>query len=101
MNKIKLKPTRLLLPILLIEVFIPIASSCASNNGIILANFEGYMSPKLMNRIRRGSSTPISYVYYGTNEDIDMKFERYYDLAIPSSYEVINLLMQNELSEID
>jgi hypothetical protein len=44
---------------------------------------------------------PIRFVYYGTNEDIESKFQRYYDIAIPSSYEVITLLMKNQLSKIN
>jgi hypothetical protein len=31
------------------------------------------------------------FVYYPNNETIEAKFEKYYDIAIPSSYEIINL----------
>lgn len=81
--------------------FVPLLTSCSNNGSITVANFESYMSPQLMNKIRSQIGSSLSYVYYGTNEDIEMKFDRYYDVAIPSTYEVINLLNGDELLKID
>lgn len=41
------------------------------------------------------------FVYYPNNETIEAKFEKYYDIAIPSSYEIINLWGQNLIQKID
>lgn len=74
-------------------------SSCSNSNGIVVANFESYMSTDLMNEITKQYDT--QFLYYGTNEDIESKFQKNYDVAIPSTYEVITLLQKGLLGRID
>jgi len=63
-------------------------TSCANNNMIVLANFESYMNSDLIDKY----GGKVNFLYYQTNEEIESKFKGYYDLAIPSTYEVITLL---------
>jgi hypothetical protein len=34
----------------------------------------------------------INFLYYQNNEEVESKYRSYYDIAIPSTYEVITLL---------
>jgi spermidine/putrescine-binding protein len=59
------------------------------------------MNPNIMDKMADESSIPMQFISYGTNEDIQSKFNHYYDIAIPSSYEVISLMRKNQLMPID
>ena len=50
-------------------------TSCAGNNMIVLANFESYMSPDLIDKY----DGRVNFLYYQTNEEIESKFKGYYD----------------------
>jgi spermidine/putrescine-binding protein len=76
-------------------------SSCSNSSCIIFANFESYMSPDVMDRAKANTNTPVQFVWCSTNEEIQSKFSRYYDVAIPSSYEVIPLMQSGQLLPID
>jgi spermidine/putrescine-binding protein len=83
----------------LLAVISPLSLASCSSNGIILANFESYMSPELMNRLRNDHS--VNFVNYSTNEDILAKFAHSYDIAVPSTYSVLELIKNGFLGEID
>ena len=72
-------------------------TSCAGNNMIVLANFESYMNPDLIDKY----DGQVNFLYYQTNEEIESKFKGYYDLAIPSTYEIITLLEKQWLQKIE
>ena len=73
-------------------------SGC-SNSGIVVGNFESYMSQYLMEQIK--DEYHCQFLYYDTNETVETKFERNYDIAIPSSYEAMILKKKGQLSPID
>ncbi len=77
---------------------IPIANSCTSNK-IVFANYESYMSEDVMHNLQ--SKYNIAFLPYETNEEIENKFSGYYDVAVPSTYEVIKLKKQNQLEKIN
>ncbi len=74
--------------------------SCVQwNNTIQIGNFESYMASELIEDIEKKYGAKFSY--YANNETIETKFEKYYDIAIPSSYEIINLWSQGLIQKID
>jgi spermidine/putrescine-binding protein len=75
-------------------VITPLNLSSCSSTGIVLANFESYMAPKLMDQLHEKHS--IRFVNYSTNEDILAKFANSYDIAVPSTYTVLELI-KNDL----
>ncbi len=82
--------------------FLPLSvllTSCSYNNEIIIANFESYMDTDLMSTLSKKYRA--SFLYYGTNEDIESKFEKNYDVAIPTTYEVLTLMKKGWISKID
>ena len=84
-------------------VTVPLVLTSCSRSGITVANFESYMSTDVIHNLKHDHDikNSLNFSYYATNEDIETKFKRYYDIAIPSSYEVITLLMKNQLEKID
>jgi spermidine/putrescine-binding protein len=80
--------------ILIVPMFL--STSCSIGK-ITFANFESYMDSDLIKRY----SSQASFVYYSTNEDIELKFKKSYDIAVPTCYEVLNLLRKDELERID
>lgn len=92
--KIKTKSPRIILSLF---CFVPmllftnlVFSSCARNDtSIRIGNFESYMAQELIDDIEKKYGA--KFTYYPNNEAIEAKFEKYYDIAIPSSYEIINL----------
>ena len=86
------------LPILLIiSPSCYLNTGCMNENEIIFANFESYMSINLIRQYQNEAQ----FIYYGTNEEIQTKFKQNYDVAIPTTYEAIDLLSQNLLEKID
>ena len=74
--------------------------SCAQkSNPIQIGNFESYMASELINDIERKYGA--KFTYYSNNETIETKFKKYYDIAIPSSYEIVNLWSQKLIQKID
>ena len=67
---------------------IPFFSGCANSNWIVLANFESYMSTDIIQEYGK----EVSFLYFQTNEEVESKYRSYYDIAIPSTYEVITLI---------
>jgi spermidine/putrescine-binding protein len=78
---------------------VSLLTSCSNSNDIIFANFESYMNPDVMDRVQ--GEAPTQFISYGTNEELQSKFDRYYDISIPSSYEAIPLMRQGSLLPID
>lgn len=76
---------------------IPFFSGCANSNWIVLANFESYMSTDIIQEYGK----EISFLYYQTNEEVESKYRFYYDIAIPSTYEVITLIKKGWVQKID
>lgn len=73
-------------------------TSCSAS-GIVFANYESYMSPDLMDKI--DSIAPTTFLPYSTNEDILQKFDKSYDIAIPSTYTILDLIKKDQVAEID
>lgn len=76
-----------------------IATGCSSSSAIRFANWESYMAPGLMDRLKQ--SYNVNFPTYATNETIKTKFEGYYDLAVPTAYEVISMKEDGLLKKID
>lgn len=76
----------------------PFVSSCQSNK-IVFANYESYMSEFVKRNLEQNYN--ISFLPYETNEEIENKFTRYYDIAIPSTYELLELKSRDLISTID
>lgn len=74
-------------------------TSCSDVQTIQFANFESYMDSDLIKDLE--SKYNIQFPYYTVTENIETKFKRYYDLAVPSCYEMFTLLKKGLLSEID
>lgn len=74
-------------------------ASCSNLNTIQFANFESYMSSNLINRLHK--KYDVQFTYFNTNEDIQKKFKKYYDIAIPSAYEMADLAQKNMLAKLD
>jgi spermidine/putrescine-binding protein len=81
------------------SVILPVALTSCSSSGVVLANFESYMSPDLMDQLHQTQS--IKFVNYSTNEDILAKFDNSYDIAVPSTYTVLELIRENLAGKID
>ena len=86
-----------LLTISSISCFTPALASCSADSKIVLANFESYMSTDLIDKY----GSKVNFLYYQTNEEIESKYHKYYDLAIPSTYEVLTLLKNKWVQKID
>lgn len=43
----------------------------------------------------------VNFLYYQTNEEIESKYKRYYDLVIPSTYEIITLMEKQWVQKKD
>ncbi|AIV03552.1 putative spermidine/putrescine-binding periplasmic transport protein [Candidatus Malacoplasma girerdii] len=78
-----------------------LALTSCSNNTIVIANFESYMSTDLIDAVEKKFHDQAQFLYYGTNEDIDRKFDRNYDVATPSSYQAINMIKRGSIHRID
>ena len=76
-------------------------SNCNSafNSTIQFANFESYMSQDLINDLSHKYN--VQFPYYTTNEVIETKFANYYDIAIPSCYQMLVLQQKDMLEKID
>ncbi|QZX48892.1 spermidine/putrescine ABC transporter substrate-binding protein [Mycoplasma sp. E35C] len=100
------KRFKLLFSGLLLPAFI--LSSCqASNNENLLnkkfvyANFESYMSPKLMSKIRN-ENTNLQFDFVSSNENLMTNFKnKTYTIGTASTYAVIDLIEQGILQPID
>jgi spermidine/putrescine transport system substrate-binding protein len=96
-----------LLPIFILlsgtTVIVPLTLTSCSRGGINIANFESYMSKDVIHDLKRDYEikNSLNFLYYATNEDIETKFKKYYDIAIPSTYEVISLFEKDQLEPID
>jgi spermidine/putrescine-binding protein len=90
------------IPLFVISTVIsPLLLTSCGETGIVLANYEGYMSPDLIDRLRSVNGSSVSYVSYSTNEDIQAKFKNSYDVAIPSTYMVLELIEEGQLAKLD
>ena len=78
----------LLFASLLLPTFSICLSSCSvkETSKIVVANWESYMSNSLINQITHENN--VQYLNFATNEEIETKFKDYYDVAVPSSYEM-------------
>jgi spermidine/putrescine-binding protein len=84
-------------------ICLPMVLTSCGGNTINVANFESYMSDDVIDSLKHDHdiTSSLKFLYYATNEDIETKFKKYYDIAIPSSYEAISLLQKNRLAKID
>jgi len=90
--------TSFLLATICCGIFLFSLTSCSSSNKIRFGNFESYMSHDLMDQLH--DQYNIEFMYYSTNEDIETKFPNYYDIAVPSTYEVVTLYQKDQLATI-
>lgn len=97
----KFKKTFLALSSIFIAAFsTPLISSCSSNsNKIYFGNFQSYMNTDVMNDISNEYNA--EFKAYPNNETLLREFGRNYDIAIPSSYAVIELIKRDQLLEIN
>jgi spermidine/putrescine-binding protein len=86
------------IPLATITLISPFALSSCGNQGIVFANFESYMSPQLMKELHRQHQ--INFVNYSTNEDILAKFANSYDIAVPSTYSILELIKKGLLGGV-
>jgi spermidine/putrescine-binding protein len=96
----KLKLVKFLSPSLIVLPIVVNATSCSGSAGIVFGNFESYMSPSLIEVLQKEVSNS-NFLSYSTNEDIQIKFKKYYDIAIPSTYTVLELIKDKELAKFD
>ena len=91
----------LLFASLLLPTFSICLSSCSvkETSKIVVANWESYMSNSLINRITHENN--VQYLNFATNEEIETKFKDYYDVAVPSSYEMFALIQKGWIEKID
>ncbi len=90
-----------LIPTILLAGVLPTTLySCSNSQAFYFANFESYMSPTLMDRLKKEVDN-INFRYYGTNENLERSFDRNYDVAIPSTYLVAKLAGAGKLQKID
>lgn len=89
-----------LLKIIPVISLIPVTATSCGSEGIVFANSESYMSDEIMQNLRIKHPN-ISFLPYETNEEIENKFARYYDFAVPSTYELLNLKRNDQLAKID
>ena len=95
----KSKVKKSLLSLVALAPLCTVILPACSDSGIVVANFESYMSQDLMDEMRREFNC--QFLYYDTNETIETKFEKNYDIAIPSSYEAMILKKKGQLEKID
>lgn len=89
-----------LLKIIPVVSLIPVTATSCGSEEIVFANSESYMSDDVMQNLRKKYHN-ISFLPYETNEEIENKFEKYYDFAVPTTYELLNLKRNNQLAKID
>ena len=70
-----------------------------NSSKIYFANFESYISPELKESLI--SDNNVSYKTYGTSEELESRFSDNYDIAIPTSYTLVNMIKRNEVKKID
>lgn len=100
--KLKFKIFSKIIHFLIILIVFPFTFrllGCSKTRSIQIANFESYMDQNLIDDLQKKYG--INFVYYSTNEVIESKFEKYYDVAIPSTYEIINLWSKNLIAKIE
>lgn len=73
-------------------------TSC-SDNSIQLANFESYMDDDLMEYLN--SKYGVHYQWFTVDEMIETKFQRFYDICVPSGYELVSLYKKGWLEKLD
>ncbi|MGL5640296.1 MAG: hypothetical protein ACRDCD_01370 [Mycoplasmoidaceae bacterium] len=98
---LKFKKTLLAFSSILISAFsLPLLSACSSNsNKLYFGNFQSYMSTDVMDTISNEYNT--EFKSYINNEALLREFQKNYDIAIPSSYAVIELIERGELLPIE
>lgn len=78
----------------------PMLSLCScSANGFVIANYESYMSPLLIERLHHIPKTPVQFDYYQTNEQIMEKFTKSYDISFPSTYTIYEMISKHVLTK--
>ena len=82
-----------------IGALIGISISDKNSSKIYFANFESYISPELKQSLI--SENNVSYKTYGTSEELESRFSENYDIAIPTSYTLVNMIKRNEVKKID
>lgn len=75
-------------------------TSCSDTKSFYFANFESYMNPKLISKIK-SENLSVNFRYFATNEDLERSFVRDYDLAIPSAYLMAKQAKDGLLEKID
>ena len=91
-------------------------SSCSTDNGFYMANYESYINDDLLNglennlyssTINEGSNTlkvnidNFNFRTYSTNEDLERNFTTNYDVAIPSDYLAAKYANEGKILPLD
>lgn len=75
-----------------------LASCSLSGNKIYFGNFQSYMSPDVINQVSRQHNA--EFKSYKNNEALLREFKNNYDIAVSSSYTVMELIKRDELEKI-
>ncbi len=82
-----------------IFIFTFFTYSCSASSSIYFGNFESYMSSDVKKELSRDYN--VNFQTYKTNEQFIREFDQNYDVAISSSYAVIELIEKNKLEKLD
>ncbi len=100
MKLLKKKLFKLATIVPLVSVSTFALNACSySGSKIYLANFENYMSTDLIDELKQEYRN-FSLKSFATNEDLERKFSRNYDMAISSTYLIAKLANSGQLEEI-
>jgi len=72
-------------------------TSCSSTRRVVFANYESYFSTDLISKYQ----DQVSFLNYSNENDIKQKFQKSYDMAVPTTAVALELLKKGELSRID
>lgn len=80
-------------------IVVPFAMFSTSKDGLVLGNFQSYMSPDVQNYL--SSKYDINYQYYGTNAEIPTFIKnKTLDLAIATNNTIAQLAIENQIQPV-
>ncbi len=80
-------------------IILPFAMFSSSKDGLVLGNFQSYMSPDVQNYL--SNKYDINYQYYGTNAEIPTFIKnKTLDLAIATNNTIAQLAIENQIQPV-
>ncbi|MGL4647149.1 MAG: hypothetical protein ACRCVI_00230 [Mycoplasmoidaceae bacterium] len=86
----------LFISLLLSSIFL---AACGGTQKIYFGNYESYMSKDVEKSL--SGEYNVDFQYYKTNEQLLREFDQNYDLAVPSTYAVVEMVQNNQLEKLD